>query len=90
MMLVFEPPGGIVFHAQFARKLQRRGALLGLSEQVNGQEPRTQRHRGAVEQTTRGEGGLMLAAAEFIDTALLNCTAGSIRAVRADIAPWPA
>ena len=88
--LVFEPPGSVVLHAQLARELQCRGALLALGEQVDGQEPRAQGQLGAVEERACSERGLVMALVALIYAALLNLTAGGIPAVRADVSTWPA
>ena len=66
--LVLQHPSHVVAHLQLALEIHRRDAVLGLAEQVNGQEPSRQGQLGVVGQRAGGEPGLMLAADALEDT----------------------
>jgi hypothetical protein len=46
--LVLEQPGGLVAHAQMALEFERQDIVLGLRQQVHGQEPSGQRQLGGL------------------------------------------
>ncbi len=79
--LVLESPGGVLIDVDFARQLRRRGALLALGEQIDGQKKVSQRQLGAVENRSRGERGLMVAFVAFEYVALFYPTTGSVYVV---------
>ena len=56
--LVVYQPGGAVAHAQLTLEGERREASLGLTDQVDGEEPGRQRELGSCEQGARGHRGL--------------------------------
>lgn len=60
--LVLDEPGGAVAHAQLAGQLQRRDVVLGLRQQLHGQEPARQRQLGGLEDGAAGDAALVLAA----------------------------
>ena len=59
--LVFDLPSGVVIHTDLTGKLQRRGALFTLRQQIDGKEPLFQRQFRAMKDSASRQGGLMVA-----------------------------
>ena len=57
--LVLDEPGGLVANAQVAHQLQRGDVVLGLCEQVHGQEPARQRQLGGPKDRAAGDAALV-------------------------------
>ena len=87
---VLQHPSRVVAHPQLALEVHRRDAVLGLAEQVDGQEPSGQGQLGVVEQRAGGERGLMLATDAREDLAPAELAALVVAAVGAAVALGPA
>ena len=59
---MLEQPGGVVVDVQLASQLRRRNAVLGLRQQIDGEEPGGERELGGLEDVAGHQGDLAFAA----------------------------
>ena len=90
--LVLEQPGGAVAHTELAHQLQRRDVVLGLSEQLHGQEPARQAELAGLEDRSADQAALVGAgpALPIGQAAAHEAGSCSPAAARADKAIGPA
>ena len=81
--LVLDQPGGLVGHPEVTRQRQRRESGLALREQENRQKPSGQRQFGLLEQRSRRQRGLVMAAMALKHLSRLQFAEGGIATLRA-------